>query len=74
MYLAESLMKNRRVVENALCILRGNRFKLEVPLDADVPSPRYEFQGNELMFLWNLQWWDMVENLANWLQPLNKVV
>lgn len=55
--LAESLVRNRMVVEKALLKLRGDKF---------------EFRGNELMFVWNITWWSTVESFCNWLLPLRR--
>ena len=44
-----------QVVERALLQLR---------------DAKYEFQGSELMFVWNVSWWSTIEKIYNWLQPM----
>ena len=51
----QSLLQNRRVIENALLKLRANGFA---------------FQGNELMFIWARDWWKTLQHLLAWLLPL----
>ena len=51
----QSLLQNRRVIENAVLKLRANGFA---------------FQGNELMFIWARDWWKTLEHLLAWLLPL----
>ena len=55
MELAESLSKNRHVVESAVCKLRADGFP---------------FKGMEMMVVWDMDWWSTIEKLTRWLCPL----
>ena len=45
----DSVLKYRKLVQTALIDLRDETF---------------EFEGNELMFIWNLPWWETVEHMG----------
>jgi hypothetical protein len=55
--LAESVVQNRSVIQKAILLLGEEKF---------------EFKGNELMFVWDLSWWTSIENLSTWLLPLRR--
>ena len=50
-----SVNKNRQVIEATLLQLRRDNFV---------------FQGNELMFVWELEWWESVSKICDILLPL----
>lgn len=31
-------------------------------------------KGNELMFMWNPSWWEIMNDLYNWLSPLFQLI
>ena len=53
--LCQSLVKNRRIVENSVLKLRAKNFP---------------FVGNELMFIWTPSWWQTLQHLLDWLLPV----
>ena len=34
----------------------------------------FPFKGNELMYVWGLPWWEMVNHLVTWLKPLSDLI
>ena len=53
-----SVLHNRRLIEASVCELRRMRF---------------EFIGNELVFVWDLTWWKTLEDMSHVYLPLKLV-
>ena len=70
--LAQSLIRNRPVIENALLRLRSEKFEFKgVSLINPPPFPII-FKGNELMYIWDPHWWTTIDNIHAWLSPLQR--
>ena len=55
----ESLLKNRKLVQTTVIDLRDEKFP---------------FEGNKLMYIWNLQWWETIEKMSEVYKPLRNLI
>ena len=55
----QSILANRKPIELAVGELRRQEF---------------DFHGNEIMFIWNLQWWAMVQKIVAAYHPLRQLI
>ena len=62
------------LVENSLLALRAEKCAALPFILKFVCACRFPFKGSELMFLWSMEWWEMVENIVYMLQPLFDVL
>jgi len=50
------VLRNRRVIEDSITELRRR--------------PEFKFDGDELMFTWNLSWWEVLSEIFNAHLPI----